>query len=462
MANKDALLIIYALLLIGLTSAKYTPDWDSLDARPIPSWYDDVKFGIFIHWGVFSVPSFHSEWFWPLWKSQHPSEDIVQFMKNNYRPDFTYADFAPDFTAEFFNPDEWASILEASGAGYVVLTSKHGEGFPNWPSSYSYNWNSVAVGPRRDLVGDLANAIRNKTKLKFGTYYCLSEWLHPLWLEDKEANFTTQKFVKAKAIPELYELVTKYRPEIVWADLADGTGPANYWEAKEFLAWLYNESPVKDTVVTNDRWCQECFCKHGGYKTCRDKYNPGKLLDFKWENCMSVDTYSWGYRRTAKVDQLLSIHEIISTFASTISCGGNMLMNVGPTKDGKIIPIFEERLRQFGSWLRVNGEGIYSTVPWTHQTDNATRYLWYTMRDTEEEGRVVFAISLVWPENNVLKLLSPIPSQSTEVTMLGYHTPFTWTAGPGGQGIYITIPYIPYNRMPCQWAWVFKMTMIQN
>ena len=108
---------LFAVLtcLASLTSARYTPDWSSLDKRPLPQWYDDAKFGIFIHWGVFSVPSFGSEWFWEHWQGSK-DKNYVDFMKNNYRPDFTYADFAPSFTAEFFQPDQWADIFQAAGA----------------------------------------------------------------------------------------------------------------------------------------------------------------------------------------------------------------------------------------------------------------------------------------------------------------------------------------------------------
>ncbi|CAG2197598.1 FUCA [Mytilus edulis] len=456
------LLILICCIGLHFSNAKYTPDWESLDSRPLPKWYDETKFGIFITWGVFAVPSFSSEWFWPHWKSKHPNHDIVNFMKRNYRPDFTYADFAADFTAEFFDPDEWADIFKASGAGYLVFTTKHGGGFPNWPSSHSFNWNAKSVGPNRDIVGDLAEAIRNRTDIKFGTYYCLSEWFNPLYLKDRDSNFTTTDFVKTKAMPDLYELVSKYKPEIVWADTVDNLGPASYWTSKEFLAWLYNESPVKDTVVTNDRWCDECFCKHGGFKTCSDRFNPGVLQKFKWENCMTIDTHSWGYRRNSNIDAYLSVHDIISTFASTISCGGNMLMNVGPTKEGKIMPIFEERLRQFGQWLKVNGEGVYSTVPWSHQKDTVTKNIWYTKRKMESEGTVVYAFLLSWPTDALLNLGAPIPSQQTEVSMLGYPDKFIWKAGPGGQGIHVTIPIIPWNKLPCEWAWVLKLTHISN
>lgn len=97
-------------------NANYTPDWKSLDSRPLPTWYDDGKFGIFVHWGVFAVPSYISEWFWWYWKGTNPKPNAVKFMRENYRPDFTYADFAADFSTEFYNPDLWADIFNASGA----------------------------------------------------------------------------------------------------------------------------------------------------------------------------------------------------------------------------------------------------------------------------------------------------------------------------------------------------------
>ncbi|OWF52743.1 Plasma alpha-L-fucosidase [Mizuhopecten yessoensis] len=110
-------LFILLCTLCCCIAIKYEPNWDSLDSRPLPNWYDESKIGIFIHWGVFSVPSFSSEWFWELWKGQKVP-GVVDFMNTNYRPGFTYADFAPKFTAEFYNADQWANIFDASGAKY--------------------------------------------------------------------------------------------------------------------------------------------------------------------------------------------------------------------------------------------------------------------------------------------------------------------------------------------------------
>lgn len=122
--------------------------------------------------------------------------------------------------------------------------------------------------------GDLAKSIRSKTDIKFGLYYSLYEWYHPLYKNDKSLNFTENKFVTNKIAPELQELIETYKPEVIWSD-GDWEAPDKYWKSKEFLAWLYNESPVKDSVVVNDRWGIDIPCHHGGYYTCQDRFNPG-------------------------------------------------------------------------------------------------------------------------------------------------------------------------------------------
>ncbi|XP_030412339.1 plasma alpha-L-fucosidase isoform X2 [Gopherus evgoodei] len=396
------LLLLFLLLSPQGCSARYDPTWESLDSRPLPTWFDEVKFGIFIHWGVFSVPSFGSEWFWWYWQKEK-RQPYVKFMETNYPPGFSYEDFGPLFTAEFFDANQWADILKASGAKYVVLTSKHHEGFTLWGSKYSWNWNAVSVGPKRDIVAELATSIRNRTDLHFGLYHSLFEWFNPLFLYDASNVFKTRQFPTAKSLPELYEIVTKYQPEILWSD-GNGNAPDTYWNSTGFLAWLYNNSPVRDTVVTNDRWGVGSICKHGGYYTCSDRYNPGHLLPHKWENCMTIDKWSWGYRRNAQLSDYLTIEELIKQLVETVSCGGNLLMNIGPTHDGRIDVIFQERLRQMGDWLRVNGEAIYGTKPWRTQNDTVTPGVWYTFKPKEE---TVFAIFLKWPISGTLVLGDP-------------------------------------------------------
>lgn len=433
----------------------YEPTWKSLDSRPLPSWYDEAKFGIFIHWGVFSVPSFGSEWFWYYWQKEK-AKAYVEFMQMNYSPDFTYEDFGPMFTAEFYDADEWADLFKASGAKYVVLTSKHHEGFTLWGSRYSWNWNSVDMGPRRDLVGELATAIRTKTDLHFGLYHSLFEWFNPLFAIDEENHFKTRLFPKSKSIPELYELVKIYKPDIVWSD-GDGGAPDTYWNSTDFLAWLYNDSPVKDVVVTNDRWGSGTACKHGGFYTCSDRFNPGHLLPHKWENCMTIDKHSWGYRRNANFCDYLTIEELIQTLVETVSCGGNLLMNIGPTREGHIIPIFEERLRQMGDWLRVNGEAIYASKPWRAQNDSTTEGLWYTIGPNE----IVYAMFFDWPLSGTILLGEPVALVGqTEVYLVGWEKSLPWVS-TGEQGIAVSLPPLTYSEMPCKWAWTLKLVWVE-
>ncbi|XP_065288997.1 tissue alpha-L-fucosidase-like [Dermacentor albipictus] len=456
------LILIVCWALAGFSSAgRYSPDWPSLDTRPLPSWFDEAKIGVFIHWGVYSVPGFGSEWFWWNWREGDPAHE--EFMRRYYRPDFKYQDFAPQFRAEFFDPDRWADIFARSGARYVVLTSKHHDGFTLWPSNVSWNWNAQDVGPHRDLVGDVADAVRRRGGMRFGLYHSLMDWFHPLFQADNATGFSTASFPPAKTLPELLEIVNRYRPDIVWSD-GDWLAPDTYWNSTSFLAWLYNDSPVRSTVVVNDRWGKGVSCKHGDFFNCEDRFNPGVLQPHKWENCLSLDKYSWGYRHHATLSDYHTIHEILDILASTISCNGNLLVNVGPTKEGVILPVFEERLTQLGKWLAVNGEAVYGSKPWKHQNDTATPHVWYTAK-----SNVLYVYVMRWPKNEQLVLDSLEMSPYGSITMLGLAAKhrFTWRAadlvGDGAskrthkRGTIVTFPKLTADKLPTPWAWVLKV-----
>ncbi|XP_001661015.2 putative alpha-L-fucosidase [Aedes aegypti] len=443
---------------------QYEPTWESLDSRPLPQWYDDAKVGIFLHWGVYAVPSYGSEWFWINWQGSK-YENYVEFMTKNFKPGFTYQDFASDFTAELFNATEWALLFAKSGARYVVLTSKHHEGFTLWPSKYTFSWNSLDVGPHRDILGELSTAIRNNTKLTFGVYYSLFEWFNRLYEDDKLHVFLKHDYVDFKVWPELKELITKYKPEVLWSD-GDWEAPDGYWKAKEFFTWLYNESPVRDTIVTNDRWGIGTLCLHGDFRTCHDRYNPGVLQPHKWENALTIDKKSWGHRQDARLEDFMTSEELIAEIASTVSCGGNILINVGPTKYGTIDAIFEERLTHMGRWLKTNGEAIYKSRPWTYQNDTATPNVWYTSKTlkTVDEGvnfTNVYAIVLNYPfktNSVVLGALDKHYAKIVQITMLGFNTSLKWK--PMETGIQVEFP--PKNeidRLQLHLAWTLKIVL---
>jgi len=198
--------LIIAVLLVGSMNAQsYQPTWESIDKRPTPAWFSDAKFGIFIHWGTYSVPAYapvlpaklaYAEWYWNAMThgKDDPRADAIQtgtwaFHQKRYGADVPYQNFASQFRAELFDPDHWADVFARSGAKYVVLNSKHHEGFALWPSkeasaTWGRPWNAIEIGPKRDVLGDLTDAVRRKG-LRMGYYYSLYEWYNPLWLYDK-------------------------------------------------------------------------------------------------------------------------------------------------------------------------------------------------------------------------------------------------------------------------------------
>ena len=168
------------------------------------------------------------------------------------------------------------------------------------------------------------------------------------------------------------------------------------------------------------RWGRGTSQTHGGYYSGPDKYNPGHILKHKFENAFTVDGGSWGYRRNINIGDILSVEQLVATVAEIVSCNGNVLINVGPTKEGTIIPVFQERLTQLGQWLGVNGEAIYDTKPFKYQNDSMSKnpQVWYTSK-----AGSVYAISLGWPQDDVLQLGDVKATAQTKVTLLGYNAP---------------------------------------
>lgn len=255
-------------------------------------------------------------------------------------------------------------------------------------------------------------------------------------------------------MPSLYEIVNKYEPEVVWSD-GDWEAHDSYWNSTEFIAWLYNESPVKESVVVNDRWGSGVLCQHGDFYTCQDNFNPGKLLEHKWENCMPLDKNSWGFRRNLKLSDVLTIEEVIKSLAETVSCGGNILINIGPTKEGTIAPIFEERLRQLGEWLSINGEAIYESKPWKYQNDTKNPDVWYT-----SNGDLVYAILLKYPVGTLKVELGSVQiTEATQINILGNEEKLQWIESPEG-GVVIDLHSVDTSFLVSKWAWTFKLENI--
>ena len=446
------------LLVCGFTAqAQYEANWNSIDSRPVPTWFQDAKFGIFIHWGVFSVPAWgptksavyeqYAEWYW--WRLLDPKaatyKEFNDFHNRTYGKEFKYQDFVKGFTCEMFEPADWATILEQSGARYVVLTSKHHEGFTLWPSAQSWNWNAVDVGPHRDLAGDLTQAVKAKG-LHMGFYYSLYEWFNPLYKTD------VNKYVDDHMIPQMKDLVTRYKPDVVWTD-GEWDHPSETWKSTSFLAWLYNESPVKETVVVNDRWGKETRSKHGGiytteYDLVHDQTSVGKKIEHPWEECRGIGG-SFGYNRNEQLSDYSTSEKLVHILVDKVARGGNLLLNIGPTADGRIPVIMQQRLADMGGWLRVNGEAIYGTRSWDKAPAvTADTKVYYTRK-----GNDLYVICTKFPEQS---LTVKGVSKSAKVSLLGYSGKVGQAAS--GSDLKITPPSLNPATNPCQYAWVFKVS----
>jgi alpha-L-fucosidase len=481
----SAMALVTAALLLAPDShaneTHYEPNWASLDQRPMPEWYLDAKFGVFIHWGVYSVPAWgkvgeYAEWYWSHVASDKP-EDAVwrEFHAKNYGANFNYQDFAPRFTAELFDAKQWADLFARAGIKYVVPTSKHHEGFALWPSAeasrtWGRPWNAVEIGPKRDLLGELAEATRARG-LKFGFYYSLYEWFNPLWLKDR-ARYVTEHMT-----PQFKDVVTRYQPSIIFSD-GEWEMPSKDWKSEELLAWLFNESPCKGEVVVNDRWGKECRFKHGGYWTT--EYAAG-LKDgaHPWEESRGM-AYSYGLNRAERVDDYKTAREFILVLIDLVSRGGNLLLDIGPAADGTIPPIMEQRLLEIGDWLKVNGEAIYGTraagrsCQWTEGTRPKQEYGRFMVKYSllEQVGQApkngfavkqvfftrkpdaLYAITAGWPGKQLVLHGVRAPADA-KVTMLG--VPGTLKTATAGDALAITTPDLGPEEAPCRHAYVFKI-----
>ncbi len=355
--KRRFLYFIALMLLSNLLQAQVQPTWESINERGYPQWFSDAKLGIFIHWGVYSVPAWaslegYAEWYY---RGLMTNDDRKDFQERIYGKDFRYEDFAPMWKAELWNPNEWADLFKKSGAKYVLLVSKHHDGFCLWPSKYAPGWNSVEVGPHRDICGELTEAVRKKG-LKMGFYYSLPEWKSDIhrWYVDPDENIGT--YVDTHMIPQFKELVTKYKPTVLFTD-GEWRNSAEQWHATELISWYYN-TVGKDAIV-NDRWGDG---QQHGFRT--PEYSAGiTLTDRPWAECRGLGR-SFGLNRNEPLENYLTSDELIRHFCVLVAAGGGMTLNVGPAADGKIPLLQQERLLELGKWLDINGEAIYGTRPY--------------------------------------------------------------------------------------------------
>ncbi|RRN77604.1 alpha-L-fucosidase [Pseudoxanthomonas sp. SGD-10] len=451
------IIALHVLTAGNLYAQQYEAKWSSLNQRQVPQWWSDAKFGIFVHWGLYSVPAYapvdevdgvyekYAEHY--LMRLIEKNKHFTEYQKKNFGENSTYRDFAPLFKAEFFEPDKWADLFKKSGAGYVVLTSKHHDGFCLWPSAQSKGWNSVDIGPKRDLIKDLSTSVR-KAGMRFGLYYSLLEWANPLYTSGDMEKWTTQYM-----IPQMKDLVNTYKPEIIFSD-GEWDYTSDKLKSEEFLAWLYNVSPVKNSVVVNDRWGKETRSKHGGYYTTEYNLIGEELSDGKiahpWEESRGIGT-SYGYNQFETTAHYYSSKQLIDLLIEKVGNGGNLLLNVGPTANGLIPVIMEQRLLDIGKWLEVNGDAIYGTRAWKNRPDTKESGVYYT-----KKGNDLYVICTKWPSSS---FTVPGIAKASTVELLGSDIKVKHKLA--GNNLTIYAPAINPGNAPCDYAWVFKVSNFQ-
>ncbi|WP_093508475.1 alpha-L-fucosidase [Streptomyces sp. Ag109_O5-10] len=443
---------------LTLGTADYQPTETSLAGHRAPYWFNDAKFGIFIHWGVYSVPAWapvgvqYAEWYWD--QMQDPDNPTYAYHRDTYGADFAYDDFIPRFTAEKFDPRAWVELFRDAGAQYHVLTSKHHEGFALWDTKVS-DRNAVKLGPKRDLVKELFDASRRYTpELHRGLYFSMPEWFNPdsPWMGHAPRNpytldplpytgYTSGKdFVRDYQAPQMLELIHGYDPEIIWCDI----GGAN--DSVDVLAEYFNHAknrarPVDVTV--NDR------SGIGFHDFTTPEYTTyADTVVAKWEASRGLDPRSYGYNRQTPDDAYMTTEEVVHSLVDIVSKNGNFLLDIGPRADGTIPEVMQTRLRETGAWLAVNGEAIHGTTYWSRMPQ-----LGDDLRFTVRPDEAFYIHSLARPGTRLI-VEAPVPVRpGDKVTMLGHGRPLTWTLSNGA--VVIDVPEAA--RRAGRHAWVFKI-----
>ena len=470
---------------------KYEPSWESLSQYKVPDWYRDAKFGIFLHWGVYSVPAYSSEWYPRLmYRREDP---CFKWHQEHWGPQsmFGYKDFIPMFKAEQWDPAGWAELFKKAGAKYVVPVGEHHDGFPMYDSLFT-TWNAAKMGPHRDVVGELAHAVRQQG-LKLGvSSHRAFNWSYYTF----EADFDTsnprfsglygtphaptprvklgQKDELRQTVPVEYlqdwysrtlQIVDQYQPDLMWFDFCF-EGPEYEPYRKAFAAYYYNRAELwQRGVVLN--------YKHDAYpaQTAVLDVERGLLegiVKYPWQTDTSVSWESWGYVQN---DRYKSSGEIVRELVDIVSKNGCLLLNVGPMPDGRIPEPAIETLRGIGEWLAVNGEAIYGTRPFgmVHGEGPAQ----YQAGQFGEKGEpqftgedvrytqtadAVYAITLAWPEDEVTfkslgsGTVAGLPQWSIDnIQLLGADTKLEWV---------LTEDSLRVKRPPTKpndYAYVFKI-----
>jgi len=457
-----------------IANGKFKDNWESLTAFRVPDWYPQAKFGIFIHWGLYSVPAFNNEWYSRNMYMQGSKEYEHHIATYGAHKDFGYKDFIPMFKAERFDAEDWAELFWQSGAKYVMPVAEHHDGFQMYKSELS-RFNAFDMGPCRDLLADMKKAFENR-----GLEFCVSSHRAEHWFfmshgkefdsDIKDPLVCGDFYWPSMLEPDHYdlygsppsqeyledwllrccELVDRYRPKVFYFDWWIQTAAFKPY-LKKFAAYYYNKGEEWGYPVAINY-------KHDAFMfgTAVPDVERGQFAEMKpyfWQTDTAVGRDSWCYTPD---NRYKSPREIVQDLVDIVSKNGNLLLNVGPKADGSIPDEDRQFLLAIGDWLRVNGDAIYGTSYWRiygegptevkegHFTDGAAKT--FTGEDIRftVQGSTLYATVLVFPEDGVVTIKS-LKEKSThfcgiiqEIQILGFNEQPTWERNEDGLTIRTT------------------------
>ena len=478
-------------------SEKYQASWDSLIQHEVPRWFRDGKFGLYAHWGIYAVPGFGNEWY-GKWMYDPAHEIYTQHVARFGSPaKFGYKDFIPQFTAEHFDPDEWAELFKSSGAGYAGFSLAHHDGFGLWDSDV-YSWNVGKMGPKRDLYGELAVALRERGLRLVAPFHIVRgfNWFLAGW------NQWQQSFdedVIARGIEEgwdlfdpafadfywvqqtsefsdffrqwqlkVREVIDKYQPDMMWFDGGKFREDGYESTALEILAHYLNQSTRwnKDVLVLNKLPVSMQYNFHPDFGVINFESGRDRPMLFErpWNDDIRIGDQSWGW---VENQQYVSGHTLLSKLIDCVARGGTMMLSLSPKPDGTIPEGQRQPLLEMGEWLRVNGEAIYGTRPWTSHAEgdmdklfverNNHRFWVYDKCNADDrrytqsqDGKSVYAMTLGIPREKVTfeALGDAVAIESVE--LLGSDQPVKWRQSE--QGLTILMENVTFkSQLAAAW-----------
>jgi alpha-L-fucosidase len=459
---------------------KWKPTPQSIDNHKAPEWFKDAKFGMFIDWGLWSVagwaPKREKGAMYPDWYEFRMEEDSTfkKYHEKNWGKDFKRDDLIPLFTASEYQPQRLVEIAKEAGMRYIVPFCKHHSGFCLWPSSFTKR-NAGDMGPKRDLIKPMVDECRKKG-LRFGFYFSLEEWEYPIigedgnlqnrvwggklknWSSDLEkktsGKIPARDFAKDYLVPQAAEFIDKYDPDILWYD-GDWSTDAEDLHSYDITSYFYNRAEGRKEVAVNDRYGTEngkwLRSRRGDIFTNEygDMEKEAKQTHHAWEENRGI-SQSFGYNWQDTEGNVISSKNFIDMFIDVVANGGNLLLIVNLDGKGALPKVEEDRLRDIGKWLKINGEGIYSTRPYSLQFDGSTSYT------RSNDNSYVYAIMKKWPGNEIT-LHGITAAKGSKIELLGDGKSLAWNKTEGGINVKFPAKLQDSKNRPCENAWILKI-----